>query len=780
MQQVIAITSTFTAEPIKESLDFWIKELGLSATVEFAPYNQVFQQLLDPLSLLSTNTNSGVNVLLLRFEDWLRSQGPTIGENGSAGAMIYQTARELAAALREAAGRTATPFLVCICPGSKDTIASGHLSEMHPGLEDMLVSEVGDLSNIYFIKNEVPTSLYLVADYYDHHSDKLGHVPFTPLFFVSLGTMLARKIAALKSPPYKVIVLDCDQTLWKGVCGEDGVWGIDVDEPRRLLQQLIVAQHNVGRLVCLCSKNNEEDVKNVFDARTDMPLKWEHVIAWRINWGAKSENIKSLSEELQLGLDSFVFLDDDPVVCAEVQANCPEVLTLRLPSDPSSITEMLDHIWAFDHMKVTEEDKNRASLYKQNAERDQLRKRSNSYADFLASLNLEVTILEMEFDQIARVSQLTQRTNQFNFTTIRRSESEIMSLCDARNASCQVVKVKDRFGDYGLVGAMIFRNSDDSLEVDTFLLSCRVLGRGVEHRMLAHLGELALERGCKYVDITYLSSAKNRPAFDFLNTVGTGMGQPINNGLLFRFPADQASLITNSVILDEAVSNHSTITKPAIAEVIPPVAILKTRSKLLSRIPGELSKPDQILTAIRSQKQRVLVNRAGDFVATEDEIESELIKIWEEVLSIRPILVSDNFFELGGDSLAAVQLFSAIEEVFGKDFTISTLFQAPTVRQLSALVRRGKETTSGSSLVPIQPNGSRTPFFCVHAGGGNVLFYKDLAHHLGSDQPFYGLQAQGIDSKLPRHTSVEEMAQRFPVRPELKRTKEIRNREIAL
>ncbi len=264
--------------------------------------------------------------------------------------------------------------------------------------------------------------------------------------------MLARKIFALQSYPYKVIALDCDYTLWSGICGEDGVAGVKIDPPFRGLQEFIVAQQAAGKLICLCSKNQEEDVFAVFDQHQDMVLKRHHLVNWRINWESKSENLKALATELQLSLDSFIFIDDNPVECAEVRANCPEVLTLQLPEQPDRIPQFLEHYWAFDQLQATEEDQQRTNLYQQNVQRQRLQQDSFSFSDFLAQLNLEIEISPMQNEQLSRVAQLTQRTNQFNLTTIRRSEAEIQQLCNLERLECRVVKVKDRFGDYGLVG----------------------------------------------------------------------------------------------------------------------------------------------------------------------------------------------------------------------------------------------------------------------------------------------------------------------------------------
>ena len=236
-------------------------------------------------------------------------------------------------ALKAVAARTATPTLVYLCPSSPSATAALEVQAFAHRMETLILSELAGISGLYIVPSQELIASYPVATYYNPEGDELGHIPYVPLFFAAFGTVLARKIYAVQSPPHKVIVLDCDQTLWKGVCGEDGVMGIELDPPREALHNFMVAQYEAGMLICLCSKNNESDVVEVFE-RLHMPLKRHHIISWRINWNAKSENLKSLAEELNLGLDSFIFIDDNPVECAEVQANCPEVLTLQLPQKP--------------------------------------------------------------------------------------------------------------------------------------------------------------------------------------------------------------------------------------------------------------------------------------------------------------------------------------------------------------------------------------------------------------------------------------------------------------
>ncbi len=542
----LAVCATFTVEPIAPVLSFWATELAWNCDLQFAPYNQVFQQLLDSTSLLGGNRH-GVNLVLVRFEDWLRfgsSAAPALAD-------LEEHVGQFLTALHSAAHSLPSSLMVCVCPPSPAFLADAARREFHQRMEQRVASSLAGVSTVHLVTAAELSELYPVEEAHDPHADDLGHVPYTPEFFAALGTLLVRKIHALRVPPYKVIVLDCDDTLWKGVCGEDGPLGIVLDPARRALQEFMAAQQSAGRLLCLASKNNLVDVLDTFRMNPQMPLRLDRFTSWRINWEPKASGLAELAEELELSLDSFILVDDNPKEVSEVQASHPEVLGIALPPEAGDIPAFLRHIWAFDRLRVTEVDQARTLLYAQQAERGRARKQAASLEEFLASLQLEVQIAPALPGEWARVAQLTQRTNQLNFTTIRRSESEIQALTGSgagsgtgsEEAECLAVHVRDRFGDYGLTGVMIFRAGPEALLVDTFLLSCRALGRGVEHRMLAALGRIAGQRGLAAVETPFVRTPGNLPAVLFLESVGLEFQHVDSGNLSFRFPAAQAEAI---------------------------------------------------------------------------------------------------------------------------------------------------------------------------------------------------------------------------------------------
>src|SRR5207244_2541828 len=376
-------------------------------------------------------------------------------------------------ALRSFMSQATAPLVLCVCPRTPAAEGDADLKAALDEAEQTLRTAAATIPNVHTIRSASPLQQYPVDEYYDPHSDQAGHIPYTSQGYAAIGTTLVRTIYNLQRPPFKVIVLDCDNTLWKGVCGEDGPQGIEVSAPFRRLQEFMLGRMNAGMLLCLCSKNNEQDVLDVFDQRTDMVLKREHLVARRINWNSKSENVMSLAHELNLGLESFIFIDDNPVDCADIRINCPGVLTLQLPQRSESIPAFLNRLWAFDHAGATEEDRARTRMYQENAERQRFREQTLSLKDFVNGLQLRVEIAE----------------------------------------------------------------ATDRYKVDTLLLSCRVLGKGVEHAVLAHLGQQAAREGKRLVELSHRPTEKNAPVREFIRNIGGPDGDPA--GASWTFAADR-------------------------------------------------------------------------------------------------------------------------------------------------------------------------------------------------------------------------------------------------
>lgn len=664
----MTLTGTYTCDLLAEVVDHWVEFLGLELGTELGDYGQLFQQLLSPVSPLRQN-RGGANVVALRWED-LCGQGLATGGAAIAWPEVEAQLTEVVAALL--AHEHATPCLLLVGPSTPDQPA---LSRATIELRERLAGT----PNLFFASGDEAVARYAVVDVHDAASDRFGHVPYTPEAFAALGTTLARWYASLVRAPLKAFAVDGDQTLWSGVVGEDGADGVRIEAAHQKLQSRLVEQSRQGRLLCLLSKNEDADVRALFARRTTMPLQWSHFSASRIDWNAKPGNLQSLAGELELGSDSFAFLDDNPVECADMRASCPAVLTVRVPTDAAALAAFVDHLWLFDQPRVTEEDRQRARQYRDNAARAELRGAVATLGEFLGRLELRVEFAEPAPADVPRLAQLSQRTNQFNASLLRCDETEVRrGLADA---ACwhRLVRVRDRFGDYGIVGQVRATVRDACLSADLFMLSCRALGRGVEHRMLAALGAQALELGLDQVELQYRSGERNTPLRRFLGAVSTSADPIAEPGL--RLSARWAA----ALVFDAAVA------PPAADREAPepePTAPLRAawgadRGALYEHIAHHLVTGAAIVRAM-ARRVRARPDLATGFVAPAAGLARELAHIWQEVLRIDKVGAQDRFTDLGGKSIHLVQVHRVMLERLHIDVDITTLFQHATVTSLAA------------------------------------------------------------------------------------------------
>lgn len=669
--QRVRVSATFTADPLTESLRFWTNRLDLPTEIEMAPYHQVFQQLFDPGSALRSN-RAGFNVVWIRWDDLAGG-----GSNGSAAGWMQQierSAAELVDALTAAATQTPIPWLVVLGPSPRSQTA---VAEDIDQCEAELAERLAAATNVHVIGHREIEGRYPVEQWHDVEGERFGHVPYTRAAYAAVGTALARRITALRAAPRKVIVLDCDNTLWRGVVGEDGVDGIGLDEPFLELQRFMVRQSEGGRLICLASKNAEADVLAVFDNRDDMVLRREHLVSWKINWISKADNIQALAAELSLGLDSFVFVDDNPVECAEVRARLPQVLTLQIPERSADIPRLLAHTWSFDQPRITEEDRRRTASYQLVAKREKLRDQSGSLSEFIDGLELRIDASRAANADVPRVSQLTLRTNQFNNTALRLTEAEVRTWMATPGRWVNAVRVSDRFGDYGLVGVALSEKLGEVLRVRGLLLSCRTLGRGVEHRILAVLGELAQREGLAAVELEFRPSSRNQPIRRFFSSLDAET-RTEGATTIHRLSAEAAAA---TVFVPGAARDSDEATTAAA-----PTASWPAPDTIVS-IATELTTPSAVLRAIDAAVQP-RPELSVSFTPPRGQRERAIAAIWREVLRIGEIGAHDRFSDLGGASIQLVRVHGLLLDRLGIDVDITTMFQHPTVAELAAALDR--------------------------------------------------------------------------------------------
>jgi FkbH-like protein/FkbM family methyltransferase len=602
---------------------------------------------------------------------------------------------EFCAALDTFVESASAPLILAIAPRSS-SVADASAQEALDAAENRVIARAGRHHQVRSIGSQAILAGYRVRHLHDPHSRQLGHMPYTPDGYAAIGTALSRAIYNLGKPPVKVIVLDCDNTLWQGLCGEDGATGVAVTPSFRHLQEFMIRQTQAGALLALCSKNQEADVLAVFDQRADMPLRREHLAGWRINWEPKPDNLRALAAQFNLGLDSFVFIDDNPVECAAVRSGCPETVVLQLPPESDRIPTFLDNLWIFDRAAATSEDRERSQWYKTNSERDAQRAVAPTLQDFLDGLQLRIDVTEAAAEQLERVSQLTVRTNQFNLTTIRRSEGEIRELLRS-GATCLVTSVSDRFGDYGLVGAILYTNGADRYAVDTLLLSCRALGKGVEHRMVAELASRALRDGKSLIELPYRSTDRNEPAREFIERLGPA-GIAANGGSL-TLELSASALSELRYAPDDQTAETAGPGKSS--------APLKRSgfggtnlSATMQRLGDELNTIEAVVTAIESARRQAepMTTLTGPELAEDaSALEQLLAAIWKKALGRPYIGSNENFFDAGGTSLKAVVVIAMIRKELKRDVSVITLFECPTIKLLAARLDDSAGAGAGAS-----------------------------------------------------------------------------------
>ena len=653
----LVLAATFTADPILKSLRFWLRELNLRGQIVLAPYGQVLQQLLNPSSEL-TSTSRGLGIVLLRIEDWLRELPDSQAQASAVvGPYLERSVDELLKALATHRSQARAGTLLLICP------AGASLPESQANAIEVaarrLVEGVSRIPGVGLIVAAAQHQHYAVPGdaIHDPIRDEIGHIPYQSGYFHLLGSLIVRHAQRRLAAPRKVVAVDCDNTLWGGVVGEVGPEGLRFEPQHQLLQETLQRLAKSGVLVCLCSKNEEFDVWSVFDRRPDFRLSRSSVVGAMINWLPKSQNLKALAARLNLGIDSFLFLDDNPVECAEVRAGAPEVLTLNFPSDPAAAIRLLHHTWELDTTTGTAEDQARTRMYQEEFQRQDLQAQTGSFREFIASLQLDVRIEAVGDAELTRASQLTLRTNQFNFLTRRRDEAQVRQLMDGGSHRVLTVHVTDRFGDYGLVGLLIAERQSNLLDVDTFLLSCRVLGRGVEHRMVASLGQMAIREGLGAVRLRVEFTRRNAPARAFLESIAS-LGDSFSDEQSMQVVVQAEQLTNLTWEPEEGAAEIPAEAGASVPAAVPGVVaedVFRDRERQIVRTALELATVGELSEAIDGVSQGAVTE---SFVATADEVEALVVGAFARALRVTPETVQrvDQLEALGCGSFKIVEI----------------------------------------------------------------------------------------------------------------------------
>lgn len=356
----------------------------------------------------------------------------------------------------------------------------------------------------------------------------VAKLPWHESFLPVLADELVRHVNAGLGRIRKCLVVDLDNTLWAGVLGEEGPLGVRVGagdpaaEAHFDLQRRILAIKRRGVLLAACSKNNPADVEELFRLRTDMPLRKDDFACLQVGWEMKHEGLRSVAADLNIGTDSLVFLDDNPAEIELIRQIMPEVECVLVPADPALRPTCLDRVHSLDRILITAEDLAKTRHYQQNAARDSARRQFSDLHEYLYSLKTRITIRPASHDVLARVHQLFWKTNQFNLTTRRYSFADLEKFSTDANSCLLVVRAEDRFADLGWIGTVLLRGVDEpAVQIDSFILSCRAMGRTIETAVLNHVKAWCFSHpGCEELVAEYVPSAKNAPVREFYEEHG--------------------------------------------------------------------------------------------------------------------------------------------------------------------------------------------------------------------------------------------------------------------
>lgn len=524
----LAVLASFNADLMRPWLVVESARRGMALQWWAGPYGQVEQQIVDPGSGLYAAGADAV-LVLLRLADVAAvvETGFLSLSPASAGAERERLVHWLTGQLETLRSRTGAMILVSnfapplfVAAGLAEGLLAQSQTAWIQNANAALAEVCTRVPRAYVLdvaRAAVETGMQRWQD------DRLASVakaPWSGEALAAVAKLTARSLRAAAVPPAKCLVLDMDNTLWGGVIGEAGMEGIALgpDYPGNVFvewQRRILSLRDRGVLLAAASKNNAADVEAVLAGHPSCLLRREHFSAFQVHWEDKATSLRRTAAELNIGLEALVFVDDNPVERAWVREQLPEVRVIELPASPMGYWKALDESGSFDALTLTTEDRERAGMYAQEEQRRTLQTSAGSLDDFLRSLELVLTVGRVDESTLPRVAQLLAKTNQFNLTTRRHDEAAIRQMCAD---GCGLwVRVRDRFGDAGLVGVVIAVPDGAGVwRVDTLLMSCRVIGRRVETAMLALLERAAVQAGVRTLLGEFIPTVKNQPAAAFL------------------------------------------------------------------------------------------------------------------------------------------------------------------------------------------------------------------------------------------------------------------------
>lgn len=529
----VAVLRSYTLDPVIPLLRASASLYGLNVSVRMGDFNTYVQDILSPDSFL-TEFDAHVVILAVQTRDLVPDLWT--GYTGLNPADVQQIVEGAVSGFNNwiTAFRSRSNAHLIVhnleCPASPNSGVSdaqnraGQIAAIR-ALNSRLQTIAAENRGVYVLDYDALTARHGKERWHDERKWLTARLPIAAESLIHMSNEYLRFLLPIMGLGRKALVVDLDNTLWGGVIGEDGPNGIrlSAEYPGAAfvaLQNAILDLYRRGVILAVCSKNNPEDAMDVMEQNPCMILRPSHFASMRINWTDKAQNLREIAAELNIGLDSLAFLDDNPAERERVRAELPEVHVIELPPDLMDYAKTLHDDPVFERVALSMEDKERGKYYAEQRQRIQLEQNSDSLEDYYRSLQMAAQIAPVNSATLARTAQLTQKTNQFNLTTRRYSEQDLAAMAaDPRNR-VWTISLKDRFGDNGVVGVAITMPAGDAVEIDTFLLSCRVIGRTLETAIVAALAADAIAHGAAHLRGWFLLTKKNAPAREFYPSHG--------------------------------------------------------------------------------------------------------------------------------------------------------------------------------------------------------------------------------------------------------------------
>ncbi|MEU6034133.1 HAD-IIIC family phosphatase [Actinomadura sp. NPDC047616] len=707
------IAASFPAGPLSRPLRRLCDRLGLDIR---------FDQL--AAGLVQFRRQAGArgrdwDIVVLRAVDWMDA-----APDGR-GARRERFAENLSGFLAglDGPGSPAVGSIVCLYPSPPGAFAAADVARCEAELADRL-SEV-ERTTLITSSQVVPR--YRVGDATCQELD--GEPVYGNELHTAFAAEIARVVHAAERRPVKVIAVDADYTLWEGACAESGERGLRLGPGRESFQRMLLERRRQGVLLCLFSQNAREDVVRAFDEH-DFPLTLDDFAIVEAGWAPKPTMLRQAAADLNLAPESFVFVDDNPGECVRMRTEMPAVHTLRFPQDDKAVGAFMEHAWLLDPPGAGTVAVDRTEQYRAEVSRRRALEQAADRERFLADLDLRLCVRQALPEDVPRIVQMSDRVTQFNTCPSRRTPAAVARDLADDGRVCLVVEVADRFGDYGLTGVLEYSVTPTALHVWTWLLSCRVLHREVEHRLLRQLADRAAASGVDTLVFEVRRTDRNGPARSFLTRAGAEWVEDGDDGGRVRLTVEAAASPPASAPPGDPLE----LREPEAGAEAVPDAPLPSANVFLAWLAEEF-------TGARALYESLFPRREDDGRPRTLGLWSAMLKqAWEEVLGVEDVWHQDDLFGVwGATSVDVLKVCARIGQRCGVTLTLGEMLALPTVAQQAENFMQ--KAPARIPVITRLRGGHGVPLVFLPPAGGLAYGYLELIRALGDEQTVLIAQA---------------------------------------